>query len=65
MWIKQHLKHCTAELPLKAGLTHASQMHEYLQSMYEPWPSWKFSAAIALEIPDGIIFDFYMGLSHI
>ena len=35
------LKHCTTELPLKAGLIHAVQTHEYLtrlQSVYEPHP---------------------------
>ena len=42
-------------------------MHEYLmnlQSAYEPHPLWKFSDT-AIEIHNGITFDYYMRLPHI
>ena len=42
-------------------------MHEYLMNLhsaYEPHPLWKFSDT-AIEIHNGITFDYYMGLPHI
>ena len=63
------LKCHIAELPLRAGLIRASYMHEY-KNIYEAHVSTalngssairRFKHSDAIEIRDGITFDFYTG----
>ena len=50
-----------------------AKMHEYLRSLrrayepraYEPRPLQRFERGNAVELPNGIMFDFYPGLPHI
>ena len=66
-------KHCSAKLPLRAGLICAAKMHEYLISLYvaRMSPAIKGSSVLhcfecsnTVEIHNGIMFDFYPGLPH-
>ena len=71
MIISLHLKHHITKLSLRTGHT----LHRYdclmsLQSAFEPLFQLKFRDVVLWiwqrnEIHDGIMFDFYMGLSHI
>ena len=63
------LTHCSAKLPLKAGLIHTSQTYQTFVHM-SPTPSGSSAPQLvklsdAFEICNGIIFDFYPGLAHV